>query len=468
MQHPCQLATCLLLALTPAAGIAADLTIAPRRFEILREFECVAVPAPGDPLVIRAKEWAEFKVATILPHGAPVKKGDVLVDFDDEALDRKLDDARRGVKQVALALADARTALAAQQASAPLQLAAATAASERVAADLEEFRTKGLPAAEESANEALKRAKLRLESDEEELKQLLAMYAADDLTEDTEEFILKRQRDAVDAAKFALRMQQLDTTRALEVELPRKTEDLERAAAEAAIALIRAKQETPRAVEAKQLELEAAERAHERTAADLAQLEADAAGRVLAAPFDGWFYHGFFRDGQWVIGELAKVLVEGGLLPVDKPFATVVPKDATLGFAARVEQAEASGVAAPAPATIKVAGRDDKPLAATVKAVTSLPGTDGRFLVELAPAATGDLPLAAGMKAKASVSIYQNEAAIVVPAKALKQEGETWRVEVRLADGSSEPRPVKAGRRSGEEVEIVGGLEAGQAIVVPE
>jgi multidrug resistance efflux pump len=468
MQHPCVLTSLVLAVLAPAAVPAADFTVAPRRFEVLKEFECLAVPVPAEPLVLRAKEWGEFKISTVLPHGTAVKKGDVLVDFEDQALDRKLDDARRGVKQVELALANARTALTAQQAMAPLQLAAATAAAERAAADLEDFRAKRRPAAEESAREELKRAKLRLESDEEELKQLLAMYQADDLTEDTEEFILKRQRDAVAAGKFYVRMQELETARTLEVELPRKAEDLERAAAEAAITLAKVKQETPRALEAKKLEAEAAQRAHERAAADLSQLEADAGSRVLKAPCDGTFYHGYFRDGQWTTGDLVKLIVEGGVVPLDKPFATVVPKDAKLQFAARVEQADAAGLAAEAKASVKVAGFDDHPVAATITTVTALPGTDGRFLVELAPAAAPQLPLTAGMKAKASVSVYQAEAAMVVPAKAVKQEGESATVEVRLAEGGTQPRPVKTGRRSGADVEILSGLEAGQAIVVPE
>ncbi len=445
---------------------AGDLTVNPKSFEVNADFGCVVVPKDVRPIEINPEEWGDFRIEKILDHGTGVKKDAVLIDFKDEALDRKLEDSRSAVKTTGLALADAKTALAAQKSWVPVQLATAKAAADRTAADLEDFRAKHRPASEESARQSLKRANQKLASEEEELKQLLAMYEADDLTDETEEFILKRQRNSVDDAKFGVRMQDLATAQTLKVTLPRKAEDLERAATGAKISYEKANAELPRTIETKQLEADTAERAHKRTLADLAQLEADAENRVLKAPVDGRFYYGAFRDGHWVTGDLVKPLVKGGAAPLNKPFATVVPNDAKLHFAARIDQTAVRDLAPDRKGRIVVKGFEDRPLQATVKSVAGVRGTDGKFMVELEAEIPADLPLLPGMTAKASIPVYQSDKALVVPANALREN--PARVEVRLADGGSEPREVKTGRHKGEEVEILSGLEAGQAIVVPD
>jgi multidrug efflux pump subunit AcrA (membrane-fusion protein) len=43
-----------------------------------------------------------------------------------------------------------------------------------------------------------------------------------------------------------------------------------------------------------------------------------------------------------------------------------------------------------------------------------------------------------------------------------------WTVEVRLADGGSEIRPVKLGVATAKSVQILEGLEAGQVVVLPD
>ena len=63
-------------------------------------------------------------------------------------------------------------------------------------------------------------AKSQLEYEEEELRQLEKMYKADDITEETEEIVLKRARDTVGGAKFDVEYAQLNHDQTLKFALP--------------------------------------------------------------------------------------------------------------------------------------------------------------------------------------------------------------------------------------------------------
>ena len=461
--------TLALLGLLAGRAAAEDLTIEPRPFTVRSEFDCVAVPAKAAEVAVDAAKWADFTVESILDHGTAVKKDDVLVTFKSESLERALDDQRREVEKAALALADAQSALAAAEAELPIKLTAARAAHERATADLERFTKINRPAHEERANKDLDMSQFRLKSAKEELKQLLEMYAADDLTEETEEFILERQKKSVEAAEFSLKMQQLATEETLKVDLPRQDEDLTRGLKQAKITLERTEAELPRAVGQAKIAAAAAAAAHQRLTADLAELEADATKLTLKAPVAGRFYYGVFDDGKWVTGDTVKGLVKGGKVAAVRPFATVVPDAPELRFMARVEQNALRGLAKDAAGKLRISGYEEQPLDAKVLSVEPVPGTDGLFLVGLSAKLPEGLVAAPGAKAKAEVQVHSNPKAIVVPKTALKDgDGGTHQVEVRLADSETERRDVKVGRSNGDEVEILSGLEAGQAMVVPE
>ena len=75
--------------------------------------------------------------------------------------------------------------------------------------------------------------------------------------------------------------------------------------------------------------------------------------------------------------------------------------------------------------------------------------------------------VATGATAQIRLIAYQQPAAVVVPNKSLAFGAAGWTVEVKLADGKTEHRPVRRGRVSTNETEIISGLEVGQVIVVP-
>jgi multidrug efflux pump subunit AcrA (membrane-fusion protein) len=466
-----------LLAASMAVTHAAELTVEAKPFRIDRSFSATLLPAKPLLIAIEPNAWVDFAIDEIVPHGRTVKKGDVVVKFDREAYDRKLEDLRRAVQSRALSLASQELAFVKLEEETTLKLEAARRAASHAAEELAYFTKVGRKTDEEEIADNLESAKHRLEATREELKQLKMMYEADDLTEQTEEIILKRQEFAVQSTELSLKHAELATKRALEVTLPRRAIALETEAKGSAIELEKAEKNLPRGLESARLDLESARTAASREKDELAKVEKDASLFEIQAAADGVFYHGSLDEGRWSLGELAKVLVKGGRVPFIRPFASLVPADADLGLTAHVDEALARVLKVQLKGSLTAAGREDVALTATIQEIGGIPGGDGKYRVDLLPEWPekdklewpADLDVAPGMSFECRFVIHREDAAITLPLKALDAaEGGTWTVRVKMADGKSETRPVTRGRMNGDQVEVTAGLEGGQVVIIPD
>ncbi|MCW1883944.1 hypothetical protein OKA04_04340 [Luteolibacter flavescens] len=466
-----------LLAATLAAAPAAEVTVESKPLRIERSFTATLLPAKPHLVSIDPEGWADFTIESIIPHGTAVKKGDVLVKFDRESYDRKLEDTRRTVQAQALSLASQELAFQKLEEETTLKLAASKRAQRVAAEELAYFTATGRKTQEEEIADNFEGVKRRLEAAQEELKQLKMMYDADDLTEQTEEIILKRQEYAVKSAELDLKHAELATKRSLEVLMPRRAEGLETDAKSTAIDLEKAEKNLPRALENARLDLEAGRIGAARAKQDLAEMEKDAGLLELKAPEDGVFYYGSLDEGRWTLGELARSLVKGGKVPFVRPFASVVPAEPDLQLIAHVDEATARTLAKPLKGSLTAAGREDVALTATLETIATIPAADGKYRVDLTPEwpedekleFPADLNVAAGMNFECRFVVYHADQAITLPAKALQPaEGGAWTVQVKSADGKATPRPVVRGRVSGDKIEITSGLENGQVVVIPD
>jgi hypothetical protein len=458
----------LLLPLLLATGAqAAEITIEPKPFFTSQTFNATALPATATLIRLDVKAWADFEFTQLAAHGSSVAAGEALMKFDTEEIDKKLSDARRAFTASELNLAQAELEFKTLTELTPLKLEAARRAARNAAEEHAYFVKTRRKASEESAAQSLKRAKENLENAQEELKQLGKMYDADDLTEETEEIILVRQRDAVARAEFGLRMETLDHERTLKVTLPREAEALATAETEATLALAAAEQELPRKLTLQKIALEAAKTGFAREKENLAKLEADRKLFELKAPAAGWFYHGVIEDGRWTTGELVKTLVVNGKAPLKRPFATFIPATTKLNLVAFVDEATARTFTADLKGTATLGGREDLEIPVTLTTTASTPGTDGRYRANLEAALPEGVSLTPGNTAEIALITYEKPAAIAIPTKALTYSPAGWSVDVKLADGKSEHRVVKRGRIAKENTEILSGLEAGQVILTP-
>ena len=450
-----------------AAAHAGELTVQAKPFFTEVSFSATAMPTQVTLIRLTAKSWPEFEITCLAAHGSKVAAGDTLLKFDNDDIDKKLTDARRGLSSNELNLAQAQLELSTLTESSRLKLDALNRAARNAKEDNQYFAEVRRQASTEQAAHDLKRATETLENQREELKQLTKMYAADDLVEETEEIILVRQRDAVAHAEFVLRIEALDHARTVKVKLPREAAALASNESDAALALTKAEAELPRQIKHQKIQFEAAKTAVARDKEAVADLEADRQLFEIKAVAAGWFYHGSIEDGRWITGDLIKSLMVGGKAPVRRAFATFIPTTAKFGLTAFVDEATARSLVADLKGSATLNGREDLEVPVKLTKLATTPSPDGRYRASLDVTWPTGTSMPAGATAEVALIPYEKNSAIAVPSKALSFTPNGWTVEVKLADGKSERRPVKRGRTAKDLTEIISGLEAGQVILTP-
>ncbi len=451
-----------------SAALAAKAPVKSESFTVRPTLLATVLPDAALPITVEAKQWGVFTIAEIVPHGSAVKKDQVLVRFEDEDFLKKLRDAESAAAAGKLSQANAEAEFISAEKVLPMQLQAAKIKAEEAAEAWEYFKKVRREADITRANLMLKQSEIRLDGEREELVQLEKMYKADDLVENTEEIILKRQRESVKAAEIGLELTKISHKRQMEVSQPREAVTLEREAASSAIAFKEQEQNIPRSLELKRIALEDARVNAKRGAENLAKLQAERGQFVIKSPADGWFYYGTMQDGRWLPGDPSKA--PAVLVPVGtrRPFAVVVPGTATMLLESTVDETTARALKADLAGFASFTGRADFSFPVKISSVSTTPGIDNRYRVTLSGQFPADIPVVAGMTASAQIIAYHKDAALTVSAKALNATDDGgWEVEIEEAEGKAKRVPVKRGMTSGDKVEILSGLTDGQSVIIP-
>lgn len=249
---------------------------------------------------IRPKAWAmPLQVEQAIELGRPVKKGDILVELVRDKIEKLIEDTvvENGVSELALKQAEEELPLL--EKALPIELAAATRAKTQADDDLKRFFDIDKPDAERTVQFMVKQSGEYLEYAKEELRQLEKMYRSKDLTEETEEIILRRTRFQVASREHYLREAELQRDRKLKVELPRQEERARENAVKLAIDLEKARSLSPLNVSQKRLAAAKLKHDHSRLAAKLADLREDREAMLVHSPADGLVYFGRCDRGHW-------------------------------------------------------------------------------------------------------------------------------------------------------------------------
>ena len=416
---------------------------------------------------LRTAAWSQFPVLEAVEAGTRVRTGDRLVTLDMKDLDRAIEDLEDSLEQGEIAVKQSEEELAFLEASLPLDLEAARRGMESADEDFLRFVKVDREASERAGRDSLLSSENYLEYQLEEFRQLEKMYKADDLTEETEEIVLRRQRDAVDSARRSVLRAKRLLARTLEVTLPRREKDLKSKARRETLTWAKTEKTLPLTVKLKRLGLEKTHAGHRVSRERLAKLIEDRKAMQIRSPADGVVYYGRCVDGKWLGGALAAgKLRRGGQLQQHEVFMTIVDTDA-LFVRASVPEAQLHRLHSGLKGRVVPTGFPRSSLGAVLDRVSTTPKPAGGFDARVTLGKGGkEVSVAPGMTCKIRILSYGKTKAISVPASALFTDPlseEDSFVYFVVGDNVAK-RKVTPGERVEKRVEILEGLSAGDVI----
>ena len=434
------------------------------------EAEGVFVAEETAEVALRPEVWAAFKVVEAVPHGKRVRKGDVLVKFDDKDIEKAIAEKSLELRTGELALMAAEEDFPRLEKSIALSYDEAKRQYDEAQEEKKRFDDTMRDMSERMAKYYLQSSEQQFQNANEEYEQLKKMYDADELTEETEEIVLKRQKFEVEAAKFFLEYAKINHQYTMEISIPQREESLKTSVETTKIAFDRANMAKSLGVNQQRYELEKMREDRAKAVDSHAKLLADRALMTLKAPADGIVYYGRAVNGRWIeVSSQESKLIPFGTVTPNSVVMTIV-KDRPMYVETAVGEKELPTVKAKQPAVVLPAADVEVELKAEVAKVADVPGAGNKFPVRV-HLKSNDEPdwLMPGMTCKAKITVYDVKDAIVIPAELLQTDKDDPKQKYVMlqVEGKGEPvrRDVKVGKTKEKEVEIVKGLAAGDLIV---
>ena len=405
-------------------------------------------------------------VKTAVPHGTRVKKGDVILELDLVKIDQALSDLKleRAIADASLMLANIELPILEQML--PMNLAAAERDQRIAEEDFKRYNEIERDHQKKVAEQQLKSQTQWLEYSREELKQLQKMYREKDLTEETEEIILKRQKNQIEQQEFALESLKLQQERDSLLDRPRRDQAMKDGLEKLQLAWKKAQASLPLELNQKRLARQKQEVDRVRMEERFAHLEEDRAAMIVKAPRDGIVYHGQADRGQWNTASVSNRLKHDGVIQPKEVVMTVVASRPVV-IRADVEEKDLHLLKEGLTGQAIPVGFPTLKLPARIKSVSYVPRTAGSFEARV----TVDIPetvetVFPGMATSLKFVTYRNEAALLVPTTAIFHEegNETSFVYVKTEKGPMKTE-VETGKVTGARTEILNGLKAGTEIM---
>lgn len=439
-------------------------TVSVHRGSLSSSVEAQGYFEPVDPFEVRIRPKAyggDLKIVSIVANGKAVKKGDVLLSLDTEAIDKQIAAAENENKAAHANLVRAQADAKLSQAGDALALKVQTETTQRIDDEVKWFEKVDGPNILLEAAEGVKNIKANVEDQQDELDQLKKMYKTDDLTTDTADIVVKRAVRNLENLKIAEKIQEESADKTVKVTYEARKLQVQESAQQADEQLegLKIAQEQGRVF--RETGLATTTAAADAADEQLAHLKADKQKLEVTAPMDGIVLYGqlvggafqggdehALREGEHVAaGQVLMTLYQPGKLRLhlDLPeakFFAIHPGDKAIAspVAYSEEKIEATCDKSPA-APIATQQGPQYNLTATCRKV------DGR--------------LSPGMRANVKVDVRDSDVAILAPKSAVA-DGYVW---VKTDDGM-EKRHVTIGKSDENHVLIQNGLSDGEQIFV--
>ncbi len=442
----------------------ATVTVEAGPLKVVRTFSGVFESTSMTEVSVAPEVLSTFKVVSAVPVGTVVKKGDVLVEFDREEYDKELKKRQAAHALAELSFQKAQANMKFQEQAAPrdLEWARRTA---KIAQE-EHDRWVDLTEGQREARLQLDAGGIELwrESSKEELRQLKEMYEADELIEDTETIILKRNEHYDKRAELDYIHNKKEFQYRLQLDIPREREEKQRALEDSRTALEKAELFGPLDLAIAQERFAQTNRDHEKAVEDFEKFQADAELLTVVAQADGVVYYGKCTNGQWTGGtQMEGALKEDGTVQPKQVFMTIVDP-ASLKVRASMAEANLFEIASECAVSAKPTGYPSTRLSGRVSEVTIAPSLDGRY-VFMTDLDAGDDQVLPGMTCQLRVVVADKSETLLVEASAVFTDEDEDERYVWLAGDEPVKKVVEVGFEKDGKLEIVSGLEAGDELL---
>ena len=447
------------------------LKIEPKRLRIDLELEGTFAAEKTSEVAFRPEVWSDYEIVDVVEHGAKVHKGQVLFKFDSKTINDAIADMELDQRLSDLAIARAEEELPRMEKSLKMDAEEADRAERDAKEDFKRYQEIDRPMTVKTAKFMLKFYGFNLDYEKDELEQLEKMYKADDLTEATEEIVLKRQQNAVESAEFSLENAKLRSEEMLDISLPRMDIAIKESLEKAALAKARAQMALSLDLTRGRYTLEQAKKARIKARDKYTKLLADRELMEIKAPADGIVYYGQAVNGRWA--ETPSLLtkykprnnVAGGSILV-----TIV-EERPLYITSTLEEGKRPDVSVGQKAKVALPAEGEDRIPGKVKSISPIPVSSGKFEIDF-DVDQEELPkwIVAGMGCKVNITTYDKAEAVVVPKKAVHDDENdpdthyVWLVDTDDAEAKPTRRDVKLGKTKEENVEITKGLKKGAVI----
>lgn len=419
-----------------------------------------------EEISIKLEAWTGMTVLSAVPHGTEVKKGDTLVKLDMEKFNKayKEHDIDRELSDLTFKQAEAE--FTTSQKLLPLDEALAKQAFEYSQEDYKRFLEADLPLLKRNAEFLTRSSKNFLDYAMEELKQLEKMYRADDIKEETEEIILRRQRDTVESARNNMLNSEKRASDQLKYELPRRELSMKETNERTKMNYEKSQITMPAQVRQRQLAFEKTKIDRAKAVEKFDFMKSDREKMLnIVAPCDGIVYYGKATKGQWNSSTVESKLQPKGSISSEEVFMTII-KSNKYSVRGSIDEKERPLIKTSASVRITPTMSPDNRLSGSVTSIAHAP-LGGSFDVrcKLNDSTDGLLP---GMTCSVRIMGYAKDEALTLPPSAVTFDDDTESYVVYVpGQGSEKPAKtkVKIGRRSSDKVEILEGVAAGQSVL---
>ena len=418
------------------------------------------------PISITPDSWSKFEVLEAAEHGQRVRRGDLLVTFDSEDLDEAIADLQAELKVSEIDQKMAQTRLEGMRKLHPMNLEAAERSIRIAKEDRDYWFETGMNLQKTQMKVFLDYIASFVENARDELEQLEKMYAEDDLTEETEEIVLKRARKQLKIYEAFYNNMKTRFDRMVDIELPRRSERMDTQLSRILLEMGQRQITLPLELKLGELKMEKSDIQRTRKQEKLDQLLADRKLMTIKSPIDGILYYGKCSQGKWKESSY-EAIQKGKNISSKKVFMTVVGTD-SLQLRAAVEEKNLvhlrSGIKGHARATAFPQKRIDT----VVDQVASIPA-NSKFDTTLTFVGE-DLPkLSPGMTCTVKMVGYYQKEAIVIPESAVETDplDDEIHFVFKQVDRDKKPEKVQVqlGQKNSDGVEVLSGLKAGETIL---